>query len=142
MGQTRYPSKSRAFTSGLSFKVRQRSTATLSSIQNMLHSLQNGRCSFIFITLLVQTTILKFTLKIRSSTPVNFYLHIPPLLVHKIILTIITPFPYTSAIFYLPIFAYNHPNNLHRKHFPCLSHLANSGCVKGSGSGVRESCEN
>ena len=34
----------------------------------------------------------------------------------------------------LPIFAYNHPNSLHQKHFPQLSHLANSGCIKGPGS--------
>ena len=39
--------------------------------------------------------------KIRSSTPVNFHLPIPPFLVQKIILTISTnaPFLYTSSIF-------------------------------------------
>ena len=60
MGQTRYPSKSR-----FSFKVRKHpqqqrqttwSAATLSSIQSMLNSTQNGRCSFIFTILLVHTT--------------------------------------------------------------------------------------
>ena len=57
----------------------------------MLHSLQNGRCSFIFTTLLVvHTTTLKSPLKIRSSTSVNFYLHTPNLLIHKIILPIST----------------------------------------------------
>ena len=47
--------------------------------------------SFIFTTLLVvHTTTLKSPLKIRSSTSVNFYLHIPHLLIHKIILPIST----------------------------------------------------
>ena len=41
-----------------------------------------------------------------------------------------TPFLYTSAIFHLPIFVYNHPNNIHQKYFPYFSYLANSGCVK------------
>ena len=50
---------------------------------------------------LVHATTLKSPLKIRSFTSVSFYLHIPPLLVHKIILTISTnaPFLYTSAFF-------------------------------------------
>ena len=71
--------------------------------------------------------------KIRSSTSVSFYIPIPPLLVWKIILTNPKniPFLYISALFHLPIFAYNHPNNLHPKYFPYLSHLANSGYVKG-----------
>ena len=51
-------------------------------------------------------------LKICSSTLVNFYLPISPLLVGKIFSTN-TPFLYTSAILYLLIFAYNHPNSLH-----------------------------
>ena len=74
--------------------------------------------------------------RILSSTSVNFYLPIPSALVHKTILTIPsnTSFFYTSAIFHLPIFAYNHPNSLDQKYFPYLSHLANSGYVKGSGS--------
>ena len=98
----------------------------------MLDSL-HGRCSFIITTLLVYTTTLKSPLKIRSSTSVNFYLSIPPLRICKIILTISTNtlFPYTSAIFHLPTFAYNHPNYLHQKHFSCVSHLVNSGCVQG-----------
>ena len=41
---------------------------------------------------------------ICSSTSVNFYLAIPPLLVHKIILTIPTPFLYTSVVFAPPYF--------------------------------------
>ena len=98
-------------------------------------SLQSGRCSFIFATLLVHTTSLKPPLKIRSSTSANFYLHIPPLFVRKIILTISisTPFFYILAISYLSILAFNHPKSLRQKHFSCFSHLANSGCAKGSG---------
>ena len=67
--------------------------------------------------------------KIRSSTSANFHLLILLLIVHKIVLSIPTnsSFLYTSAIFHLPIFAYYHPNNLHQKCFPHLSHLANSG---------------
>ena len=38
---------------------------------------------------------------------------------------------YTSAIFHLPIFAYNHPNILQQKYFTYLSHFINSGYVKG-----------
>ena len=49
--------------------------------------------------------------KNRSSTSINFHLPVPPLFVHKIILTIPTSIPFlcTSAIFHLPLFAYNHP---------------------------------
>ena len=73
---------------------------------------------------------------------VNFYLHISPLLVHKVILTITTntTFLYTSAIFYLPIFAHNHYKNLHQKHFPCLSHLAIQAASRDQNA--RESCKN
>ena len=88
----------------------------------------------IFATLLVHTatsTVSKTRSKIRFYTSVNFHLPFPPLLVHKIILTIPTntPFLYTSAIFNLPIFSYNHSNNLNEKYFPFISYLANSGCV-------------
>ena len=63
---------------------------------------------------------LKSLPKIRFSTSVNFSLPIPPLLVHKIILTIPTntPFLYTSVILHLLISAYNLPNNLHQKYLP------------------------
>lgn len=100
----------------------------------MLNSLENGRYSFIFTSLLVDAITLKSPLKIRSSISVNFYLPFPPLFVNKIILTIPinTSFLYTSAIFHLPIFAYNHSNNLHQKHFSCFSHLANSGLRQGT----------
>ena len=55
-----------------------------------------------------------------SSSSVNFHFPISPLLVHKIILTIPfnTRFLYNSAIFHHPLFAYNHPKNLHQKYFP------------------------
>ena len=55
---------------------------------------------------------LQFPLKIRSSASGNFHLPILLLLVHKIIPTIPnnSPFLYTSAIFYLLIFAYNQPS--------------------------------
>ena len=40
-----------------------RSTATLSSLQSTLNSLQNGRCSFIFRALFLQTTTPTFSTK-------------------------------------------------------------------------------
>ena len=63
---------------------------------------------------------LKSLPKIRFSTSVNFHLPVPPLLVHKIILTIPsnTPFLYASVILHLLIFAYNLPSNLHQKYSP------------------------
>ena len=74
--------------------------------------------------------------KISYSTPVNFHVPIPSLLVHKIIHTITTStlFLYILANFHLTIFAHIYPNSLHQKCFPYLSHLASSGSVKGSGS--------
>ena len=45
-----------------------------------------------------------------------------------------TLFLYKSAIFHLPLSAYNHPNNLHQKYSPYLKHFANSDCIKGPGS--------
>ena len=69
-----YPSKS--FKDRFFFKVRQhgRSTTTLSSVQSMLDSLQNGRCSFIFTTLLAHVTSRTISTKIYFSTSVNFHL--------------------------------------------------------------------
>ena len=65
----------------------------------MLNYLQNGRCSFIFTTLLA----LQSQPRNSFSTSANSDLPIPLLLVHKIILTISTNTPclYTSAIFHL-----------------------------------------
>ena len=81
--------------------------------------MQNGCFSFIFTTLLVHTTTLQSPPKIFSSTLINFYLPIPPVLFNKIILTIPTntPFLYAAGIFHLPIFAYNHPCSLYQKYF-------------------------
>ena len=89
----------------------------------MLNYLQNGRFSFILTVLLVHTTTPTISIKKCSFFSVNFHLPIPPILVRKIILTIPTKtlFLYTSAIFHLPTFGYNHPNNQHQKYFPYLS---------------------
>ena len=107
-----------------------------SSIQSMLNSLQNGKCSFIFTTLLEHTTNDVISTINRSSTSVNFHLPIPPLLVQKIILKIPTNIPFlsSSAVFHLPLFEYSHSNSLHQKYFPYLNHFANLGCFKGLGS--------
>ena len=73
--------------------------------------------------------------------PVNFYIHIPPLLFLKIILIIPTntPFLYTSAIFHLPPLALNHPNNLQQDFFPAsaISPIQ----VASRDQGAREPCE-
>ena len=72
--------------------------------------------------------------KICSSTSAIFHLPIPPLVVHKIILTISTniSFFYISAIFHFPIFAYSCPYSTHQNYLSCLGQLASSGCVKGT----------
>ena len=60
--------------------------------------------------------------KICSFILVNLHLPIPPLLVHKIILTIPTNSPFKPRQFFtFSFFTYNHSNNLHQKHFPHLS---------------------
>ena len=102
----------------------------------MLNSSRNGRCSFIFTTLLLHRTTPKSPPKTLSSTSVNFHLTFPPSRVNKIILKIQinTTFFYTTTLFHLATFAYNHPSNLHQKCFTYLSHLAISGCVKGQRS--------
>ena len=56
MGQRRYPSKSWAFKSRFSFQFRQQQLYLQYSIQSMLNSLQNGRCSLIFTTFFEHTT--------------------------------------------------------------------------------------
>ena len=83
----------------------------------MLNSLQMvGNPSFSQPYLCIEPTIQSLP-KIYFSTSVNFYLTILPWLV---ILTIPTntPFLYTSAIFHLLLFAYNHPKNLLQNIFP------------------------
>ena len=78
-----------------------------------------GTPSFLRPYLSIQP-MLQSPAKIRSSTLVNFHLPVPPLLVYKIILAILTnnPFCYTFAISHLALLAYNHLNNLPQKYFP------------------------
>ena len=94
-----------------------------------------GTPSFSQPVLLLQPTLQSLP-RNSSFSSVNFHFPISPLLVYKIILTIPTNtlFLYNSAIFHLPLFVYNHLNNLHQKYFPYLKDFANSGCVKGPGS--------
>ena len=68
---------------------------------------------------IVHRTVSTISTNKCSSTLVNFHLLIPPLSVHKIILTLPTntPFLYTWAIFPLLNFGYYHPNNLSLKIF-------------------------
>ena len=65
-----------------------RSTTTQSSIQSMQNPLRNGRCSFLFATLIVHTTIPTISTKIFDSTSVNIHLPISPLIFNKSIRTI------------------------------------------------------
>ena len=133
MGQeARYPWKSWVFNSCFSFKVRQHDQQKLYFQYKVCWILYEivGSPSFSQPCLCKQAD-LESPPKILSSISVNIHLPFPRLLFNKIILTIHTntPFVYTAAFFHLPIFAYNHPSNLHQKCFPYLSHLANSGCV-------------
>ena len=125
------------FKSRFSFKVRQRGQQQLYIRYKVCWILCKvvGAPSLSWLYLCIQPP-LQSPPNICSSISVDFYLPISPLLIHKIILTIstYTPFLYASAIFQVSIFTYNHANNPHQKHFPYLSHLANSGCVKGQGS--------
>ena len=79
--------------------------------------------------------------KIRSSTSANFHLPIPPLLVHKFILTIPTKtsFLYTSPIFDFPVFASYHLNILHQIYFPTSAIELIQ--VVSRDQGARTSCE-
>ena len=124
MSQTRYPSKSWVFKSCFSFKVRQHGQQQLYLQYKICWILCKmvGASSFSQSYLCIQPP-LQSTPKISFSTSVNFHLPNPPLLVHKIILTIHTNTPLlsTAVILHLLIFAYNHPNNLHQKYFPTSS---------------------
>ena len=93
-----------------SFNIRQ----ALSSIQNVLNSLQIDRCSSIFTTLLLHVTILTISTKFSSAD------------------SCVTPFIYTAAFFHLPIFECRDPY----KCFPYLGHLTILGCTKGPVSKV------
>ena len=99
-------------------------------------SFKNGNCSFIFTTLLVHTTNSTTIFTKKAFLYLSQFSSIPTLFVHKIILTIPTNIPllYTTAIFHLPLFAYNYPNSLHQHYFPYLNHFANIVYVKEPGS--------
>ena len=88
-------------------------------MQSMPNSLQNGKCSFIFTTLLVHTTNATISTKKPFVYFSQFSPPISPLFVHKTHLTISTniPFFYTLSIFYLPSFAVNHTKFLHQNIF-------------------------
>ena len=99
------------------------------TFNNMLNSLQNDRCSFIFITLLVQPTTPTISTKIFLQL-ISTSLFCPYLFIKLFLqFPINTLFFYTSALFYLPSFAYSNSYNL-QKYFTYLSHLVNSDCVK------------
>ena len=127
MGRTGYPSKNWVFKNRFSFKFRQQVCWILYKVL--------VAPSFSQSILWIKSTLQSLP-RNSSSSSVNFHFSNSPLLVQKIILTIPTntPFLYNSAIFHLPLFAYNHPNNLHQKYFPYLKHFGNSGCVKWPGS--------
>ena len=88
-------------------------------MQSMPNYLQNGKCSFIFTTLLVHTTNATISTKKPFLYFSQFSPPISPLFVHKTHLTISTniPFFYTLSIFYLPSFAVNHTKFLHQNIF-------------------------
>ena len=125
MGQTDYPSKSWIFKSRFSFKVRQHGQQQLylpwkydelfTKWQVLLH-FHNPSYAFNHSYKLHQKSI-----PLLQSTFTSLF--------HSYFLT--NPPLQSPAIFRLPIFAHNHPSNLHQKYFPNLSHLANSGWVKG-----------
>ena len=120
-GQARYPLKSWVFKDCFSFKVRQHSQQQLYLKYKACWVLCKmvSASSFSEPYFSIQPP-LQSPLKIRFSTSVNFYFPIPPLLVHKIILTspTNTPFLYTSVILHLLIFSYKLLNDLHQKYFP------------------------
>ena len=85
-------------------------------LQSMPDSLQSGSCSLPYLCIQPH---FQSPPKIRSSTSANFRLHITSLK---------SPRPLPSSIpqqFFISIFGDNHPDNLHQKYFPYLSHLAN-----------------
>ena len=135
--QAHYPSKIYVFESRFSFKVRQLG-------QQQLY-FQYQVCLILYEMIVVPSfsqpylwikSPLQSPPKILSSTSVNFHLTFQSLLFNKTILKILTntPFLHTAAFFHLAVFAYNNGSNLHQKYFPCLSDLANLGCVKGERS--------
>ena len=133
MDQTSYPS-AESLRDGFLSKLNNTVNSKVHWIQSIPNNMQNGRWLFIFAIYLCIQPPLQSPPEICSCF--NFQLTILILLVQNIIFTIPAkaPFLYTSAIFHLAIFAYNHLNNLHPKYFFYLIHLDNSGCVKGPGS--------
>ena len=140
MGQTRYPSKS--FKSHFSFKVRQHGQQNLYLQYKVYWFLYKmvGTSSFSRPYLCMQS-LLQSPPQIQCSTSVNFHLPIPPLFVHKIILTIPTNthFLSTSSIFHLPIFAYNIPTIYTKNIF--LSSVIDPIQAASSDHGASDSCE-
>ena len=94
-------------------KLDNTSTTTLSSIQSILDSLQNGRCFFVFTTVLVHTT----SPKISTKNPLLYSSLSPPYFT----LTCSQNHPYNTprylSGFACPFFAYNLRNNLHQISF-------------------------
>ena len=80
-------------------------STTLSSIESMLNSLQNGGSSFIFTTLLVYTTTSAISTKspLLQSTFTSLF-HAYLLAKSSLRFPTNIPFLYTSAVFHLPIF--------------------------------------
>ena len=109
-GETRYPSESSVLKSSFSVKVGQHGQQELYLQYQVCWILYKmvGTPSF-SQTCLCMKPILQSPPKIFFSTSVCSHLPIPPLLVHKIIFTI----PSSNV----PLFAYNHRNNLHQRYF-------------------------
>ena len=104
------------------------SILTPSSIKSVQNYLQNGMCFFISQSYLCIQPSLQPPTKIHYPISAIFYIAIRILLAHKTIFAISTNtlFLYTTAIFHLPIFTYNHPYNLHQKNFPFLTNEVGS----------------
>ena len=112
MGQTCCPSKS--------WVIKNRSLSKLdNTFNNNSTFIMVGASSFSEPYLCKKSPLHSAT-KICSSTSANFHLPIPPLLLHKFLLTIPTniSFLYTSPMFDFPAFAYYHPNNIYQNLFP------------------------
>ena len=76
------------------------------------------------------TKILSPTFLYFLSSPLTFLFHPYFLTKSSLQPTLIRSSSIPQHFFHLSIFAYNHPSNLHQKHFPYLSYLVDSGCTK------------
>ena len=109
---------------------------------NPIFNTQYAEFSTKWEVLLHFTALLKHTTTpiISTKNPHLYFSQFSPLYsiltCSQIIFTIPTntPFLYNSARFQLPIFTYNHTNNLDQRYFPYLIHLGNSGYAKGQGN--------